>query len=76
MQEQDIHRRIAELVNEEHALRDERTDSADRSRLTTVEQTLDQCWDLLRQRAARREFGQDPDQARVRDTRTVERYQQ
>ncbi|MEW2395514.1 DUF2630 family protein [Streptomyces sp. NPDC046862] len=62
---------------EEHALRDGRTDSAGRrSRLTTVEQTLDHCWDLLRQRAARREFGEDPDQAAVRDARTVEGYQQ
>ncbi|MDO0916720.1 DUF2630 family protein [Streptomyces sp. DT2A-34] len=78
MQERDIYRRIDELVREEHELRDGQADTtADRrSRLTTVEQTLDQCWDLLRQRAARREFGQDPDEAHVREARTVERYQQ
>jgi hypothetical protein len=37
---------------------------------------LDQCWDLLRQRRARREMGQDPDDARVRPPEVVERYQQ
>ncbi|MGK8509665.1 DUF2630 family protein [Nocardia asiatica] len=78
MQDKDIRRRIDELVHEEHELRDEQADTtADRrSRLTTVEQTLDQCWDLLRQRAARREFGQDPDEAHAREARTVESYQQ
>lgn len=78
MQDQDIHHLIAELVREEHALRDEQPDTtADRnSRLATVEQTLDQCWDLLRQRAARREFGQNPDEAGIREARTVEGYQQ
>ncbi|MCF1595188.1 DUF2630 family protein [Streptomyces muensis] len=78
MQDQDIYHRIAELVEEEHALRDGQSDTAEGrgSRLTTVEQTLDQCWDLLRQRAARREFGQDPNEAHARDVRTVENYQQ
>jgi hypothetical protein len=37
---------------------------------------LDQCWDLLRQRRAKRHAGQDPDQAHVRDASTVEGYQQ
>jgi hypothetical protein len=41
-----------------------------------LEETLDQCWDLLRQRRAKREFGDDPDDAAVRDARTVEGYQQ
>lgn len=36
--------------------------------------TLDQCWNLLRQRRARREAGQDPDEAKVRDAKTVEGY--
>jgi Protein of unknown function (DUF2630) len=37
---------------------------------------LDQCWDLLRQRRARREMGQDPNDAQVRPPEIVERYQQ
>jgi hypothetical protein len=41
-----------------------------------VEVELDRCWDLLRQRRAREEFGQDPDDAQVRDADTVERYWQ
>ncbi len=49
---------------------------AESERLRSVEVQLDQCWDLLRQRRARREFGQDPDEAIVRDPDTVERYQQ
>jgi hypothetical protein len=39
-----------------------------------IELTLDQCWDLLRQRRARRDAGLDPDDAEVRDTKTIERY--
>ena len=37
---------------------------------------LDQCWDLLRQRRALREFGRDPDQAKVRPPKVVENYEQ
>jgi hypothetical protein len=37
---------------------------------------LDQCWDLLRQRRARRAAGQDPDAAAVRPADVVEHYQQ
>jgi len=47
---------------------------ADRARLRRLEVTLDQCWDLLRQRRARRAAGLDPDDARVRDEKTVEGY--
>jgi hypothetical protein len=42
----------------------------------SLEVELDQCWDLLRQRRARREFGQDPNDARVRPASVVERYKQ
>ncbi|MGW0816940.1 DUF2630 family protein [Streptomyces viridiviolaceus] len=77
MQEADIRQYIDKLIREEHELRHGQAGPADsRSRLTAVEETLDQCWDLLRQRAARREFGQDPDEAQVRDARTVENYEQ
>ena len=49
---------------------------ADRERLEAVQVELDRCWDLLRQRRAREEFGEDPDEAQVRDADTVERYWQ
>jgi hypothetical protein len=49
---------------------------ADDARLKAVEVALDQCWDLLRQRRAKRHAGQDPDQAHVRDAATVEGYKQ
>jgi hypothetical protein len=48
----------------------------DVTRLALIEETLDQCWDLLRQRRALREFGRDPEEAEVRDVDTVERYEQ
>jgi hypothetical protein len=44
------------------------------ARLKHVEEELDQCWDLLRQRRAKREFGQDPEAAQPRDVGTVENY--
>jgi hypothetical protein len=69
----DLLQRIQRLVAEEHDLRDGRTDLA---RLLLLEEELDQCWDLLRQRRARREFDQDPDEASARSTDTVEHYQQ
>jgi Tfp pilus assembly protein PilO len=84
MSDESIAARIERLVAEEHELRRrEQTDStkvdeleADRERLQSVEVELDRCWDLLRQRRARAEFGQNPDEAEVRDADTVERYLQ
>ena len=49
---------------------------SDRDRLRTVEIELDRCWDLLRQRRAREEFGLDPDDASARGADTVENYEQ
>jgi hypothetical protein len=46
------------------------------ARLQEIKVELDQCWDLLRQRDARREFGQDPNKAKVRPASVVERYKQ
>jgi len=74
----DLIARINQLAAEEHELfqregRDEASDD-DRERLSQLQVTLDQCWDLLHQRRARRAAGQDPDQASVRDERTVEGY--
>jgi hypothetical protein len=50
--------------------------AADRERLEQVSIELDQCWDLLRQRRARRAAGQDPDEAQAREPGTVEKYLQ
>jgi hypothetical protein len=74
----DVLARINELAGEEHELfqregRGAASDS-DRDRLAELQVTLDQCWDLLHQRRARRAAGEDPDQATVRDERTVEGY--
>jgi hypothetical protein len=80
LDDQEIVARINRLVDEEHEL--ERTHVGkglspdDSERLRALEVQLDQCWDLLRQRRARREYGQNPDDADVRDPNTVERYQQ
>jgi len=70
--------RINELAHEEHELfekeaRGEASD-AERHRLKEIEVALDQCWDLLHQRRARRSAGMDPDEAKPRDPRTVEGY--
>ena len=80
MDDQEIVRRINELADEEHRL--ERTHAGtglgeeELSRLQAIEVSLDQCWDLLRQRRARRSSGQDPDEAQVRPESVVEGYQQ
>jgi hypothetical protein len=73
--------RIGELVDEEHHLegelaRSETPDPAAQKRVADLEVALDQCWDLLRQRRARRHAGADPDSAAVRDAGTVEGYKQ
>ena len=76
--EQDIMATIRGLMDEEHALRSTPggLDPAERGRMKEVEEALDQCWDLLRQRRARDEFGQDPDEAKVRPASEVENYRQ
>jgi hypothetical protein len=75
-----IHGRIEALVGEEHELwqREAAGDASDgdRRRLAELRVTLDQCWDLLRQRRALHEAGLDEDAARVRDPEVVERYRQ
>jgi hypothetical protein len=76
MSDKSILDHISALVAEEHELRAEpaKADS-NAARLKHVEEQLDQCWDLLRQRRAKREFGDDPAKAVVRDVGTVERYE-
>jgi hypothetical protein len=75
MADKEILERIQKLVDEEHALSGAGA-GADHERLAHLEETLDQCWDLLRQRRARREFGQDESAVKARDVGTVERYRQ
>lgn len=80
MEDQDVIGRITELADEEHRLErsheGEGLSQGDLDRLREVEVALDQCWDLLRQRRARREQGLDPDGAKVRPEDTVEGYRQ
>jgi hypothetical protein len=78
MEDQTVYGHINELAHEEHELwgkesRGETTDE-DRARLRHLGILLDQCWDLLHQRKARRAAGLNPDEAKVRDETTVERY--
>lgn len=80
MDDRDILHRITSLVDEEHVLRERHIGVGlhddDRARLAELERQLDQCWDLLRQRRARREFGEDPDVASPRPADEVGDYRQ
>jgi hypothetical protein len=84
MSDESIAARIDKLVAEEKELRareqqdrdDDDSLEAERERLRSVEVELDRCWDLLRQRRAKEEFGQNPDDAEARSSGTVENYRQ
>jgi hypothetical protein len=81
MDDKQIMAHIDELIETEHQLRQqlaagELTGPEERERLRSAEVALDQCWDLLRQRRARREFGENPEEAMVRPVSEVEGYQQ
>jgi hypothetical protein len=81
MDDKDILSHIHELITTEHELRDQLaagklSSEQERERLRSAEEALDQCWDLLRQRRARREFGDNPDSAGARPVAEVEGYQQ
>lgn len=81
MDEQDILKQIQSLVDREHELRSAAEagtipQTQERSQLQQLEESLDQCWDLLRQRRARREYGQDPDASTPRPVSEVESYLQ
>jgi len=79
MDDTDIVHRINELAEEEHGLEraheGQELSSQEVERLRQIEVALDQCWDLLRQRRALREFGRNPEEARLRDEKTVEGYE-
>lgn len=76
---QEILDRIRALVEEEKSLRDQRADDRiegddEKSRLSALEVELDQCWDLLRQRRALRDYGRNESEAAVRPASEVEGY--
>ena len=67
---------IGKLVAEEQRLyKNGQPSDADLQKLRGIGVELDQCWDLLRQRRALREFGRDPGEAQIRDPKIVEKYQ-
>lgn len=75
--DQSVLNHINQLVNEEERLyRQSALNVDDQARLEKLKVELDQCWDLLRQRRALREFGEDPDKAKLRPTKVVEHYEQ
>lgn len=81
MDDKEILGKINDLIETEHELRSQLaagqlSSEQERERLRSAEEALDQCWDLLRQRRARREFGENPDAAAVRSAAEVEGYQQ
>ncbi|HYB87898.1 MAG TPA: DUF2630 family protein [Streptosporangiaceae bacterium] len=81
MTDKEILSHIDELIATEHDLRakaanGELTTAVEREQLRSVEEALDQCWDLLRQRRARREFGENPEEAQARPAGEVEGYLQ
>ena len=81
MDDKEILGHIDELIKTEHELRTrlaagELTTDQEHAELKAAEDALDQCWDLLRQRRARREFGEDPGDAKARPVDEVEHYWQ
>jgi Protein of unknown function (DUF2630) len=81
MDDKDIMAHISELIETERKLREQHaagqlSGAAEREQLRATEEALDQCWDLLRQRRARREFGENPNEAEARPVSEVEHYMQ
>lgn len=77
MTDESVLHHIKELADEEHRLYQEGDLTPEKDeRLARIKTELDQCWDLLRRRRAREEFGEDPDQETVRPADVVENYRQ
>jgi len=72
----DLHRQISELIAAEHHLREGAMDDEGRLQLAELGTRLDQIWDVLRQRDARRHVGEDPSQAQQRPASEVDSYLQ
>lgn len=75
MDDKEIAKRISSLIDEEHQL-ERAGHEPDHERLRAIEVELDTCWDLLRQRRARRSAGENPDEAQARPGNVVEGYLQ
>jgi hypothetical protein len=81
MDDKEILAHIDDLIQTEHTLREQLaagqlSSAQEREQLKAAEEALDQCWDLLRQRRARREFGENPNEAIGRPVGEVEGYMQ
>jgi hypothetical protein len=81
MDDKEIMAHIDDLIQTEHKLREQLaagqlTSAREREQLKAAEEALDQCWDLLRQRRARSEFGENPNEATSRPVGEVEGYMQ
>ena len=81
MDDKEILAHIGDLIQTEHKLREQLaagqlSSAQERQQLRATEEALDQCWDLLRQRRARRECGQNPNEASARPVGEVEGYEQ
>jgi hypothetical protein len=81
MDDKEILAYIGDLIQTEHKLREQYaagqlTSAQERGQLRSAEEALDQCWDLLRQRRARREFGENPNETALRPVGEVEGYMQ
>jgi hypothetical protein len=81
MDDKEILAHIDDLIQTEHKLREQLaagqlSSAKEREQLKAAEEALDRCWDLLRQRRARREFGENPNEAAARPVGEVERYMQ
>lgn len=75
MSDESIAKRIEKLVAEEHHLYQQpELGDRERNRIRELEVELDVCWDLLRQRRAKREFGKDENEAKARSPEIVESY--
>jgi len=76
MDDKEISARIGALIDEEHKLERDTHETPDPQRLRAIEVELDTCWDLLRQRRARRAAGENPDEVTARPEGVVEGYLQ
>lgn len=81
MNDNEILGQIGDLIDEEHVLRQklatgEVTSEEEHARIASLEDALDRCWDLLRQRRALRDAGEDPNNAPLRPANEVENYEQ
>jgi Protein of unknown function (DUF2630) len=79
--DEEIHRRIEDLIQQEQRLREIGAEDSEQAEyragdLARIEEQLDQCWDLLRQRRAKRRAGEDPEEAHIRPVEEVEGYRQ